>query len=63
MGEPLLNPLISYPEMKTKNPIEVMELRHQTDYVTPKKIQPFQEYGFDPDNARLFLILTRRREI
>ena len=27
------------------------------------KIQLFQEYGTDPDNVRLFLILIRHREI
>ena len=49
--------------MKTKYPIEIMDLRHQPDHITPKKIQLIQEYGADPDNARLFLILIRRREI
>ena len=49
--------------MKTKYPIEIIDLRHQPDYITPKKIQLFHEYGTDPDNARLFLILVRRREI
>ena len=62
IGEPLLNPLISYPDMKTKYPIEIIDLRHQPDHITPKKIQLFQEYGTDPDNARLFVILIRRRE-
>ena len=49
--------------MKTKYPIEIIDLRHQSDYITPKKIQLFHEYGINPDNARLFLILIRRREI
>ena len=49
--------------MKTKYPIEMIGLRHQLDYITPKKIQLIQEYGTDPDNVRLFLILIRRREI
>ena len=63
IGEPILNPLISYPDMKTKYPIEIIDLKHQFDHITPKKIQLFREYGTDPDNARLFLILIRRREI
>ena len=62
IGEPILNPLISYTDMKTKYPIEIIDLRHQSDHITPKKIQLFHEYGTDPDNARLFLILIRRRE-
>ena len=63
IGEPILNPFISYLDMKTKYPIEIIDLRHQTDHITPKKIQLFHEYNTDPDNARLFLILIRRREI
>ena len=49
--------------MKTKNSLEIIGLRHQPDHKIPKKIQLFQEYGTDPNNARLFLILIRRRGI
>ena len=63
IGEPLLNLFISYLDMKTKYPIEIIDLRHQSEHITPKKIQLFHEYGTDPDNARLFIILIRRREI
>ena len=58
-----MSPFISYPDMKTTYPIEIVDLRHQSDYITPKKIPPFLEYAVDPDNARIFLILFRRREI
>ena len=63
IGEQLLSPFISYPDMKTKYPIEIIDLRHQADHITPKKIQLFLEYVGDPENARFFLILIRRREI
>ena len=63
IGEPILNPFISYTDMKTKYPIEIIDLRHQSDHITPKKIQLFHEYGTDPDNARLFLIIISRRKI
>ena len=63
VGEQLLNPFISYSDMETKYPIQIIDLSHQTDHITPKKIQLFQEYGASPDNARLFSILIRRREI
>ena len=63
IGEQLMSPFISYPDMKTNNPIEKIDLRHQSDQITPKKIQLFLEYGGDPENARFFLILIRRREI
>ena len=62
IGEPKINPFISYPDMKTKHPIEIIDLRHQSEHVTPTKIQIFHEYGTDPDNGRFFLILIRRRE-
>ena len=63
IGEQLMSPFISYPDMKTKYPIEIIDFRHQTDHFSPKKIQPFQEYSVDPDNAKFHLILFRRREI
>ena len=49
--------------MKTKYPIEIIDLRHQTDHISPKKIQLFQEYSADPGNAKIYLIIIRRREI
>ena len=63
IGEELMSPFISYTDMKTKYPIEIIDLSHQSDHITPKKIQLFLEYGKDPENARFFLILIRRREI
>ena len=63
IGEQLMSPFISYPDMKTKYPIEIIDLRHQADHITSKNIQLFLEYGDDPDSARFFLILIRRREI
>ena len=35
IGEPILNPFIPYPDMKTKYPIEIIDLRHQPDHITP----------------------------
>ena len=58
-----MTPFMSYTEMKTKYPIEVIDLRHQPGHLTPKKIQLFMEYDADSGNARFFLILIRRREI
>ena len=49
--------------MRTKQSIGIIGSRHQPDHITPKRIQQFQEYGTDSDNARLFLISVRRREI
>ena len=36
-GEPILNPFLSYPDMKTEHSIRIIDLRHQPDHVTPKK--------------------------
>ena len=67
VGEELLSPFISYPDMKNKYPIQVIDLRFQVDPITPKKIQLFEEYRPEPNNnsnnARLFFVLIRRREI
>ena len=62
IGEELMSPFISYADMKTKYRIEVIDLRHQLDHKSPKKIQLFLENGADPDNPRFFLMLNRRRE-
>ena len=58
-----MSPFISYPDMKTKYPIEIVDLRHQYDHVSPKEIQLFQEYSADPENAKFYLEVIRRREI
>ena len=49
--------------MKNKYPIQVIDLRYQADHITPKKIQLLEEYRADPADARLYVILIRRREI
>ena len=63
IGEQLMSPFISYPDKKTEYPIQIIDLRHQSDHISPKKIQLFQEYSADPANAKFYLILIRRREI
>ena len=63
IGEELMTPFISYPDMKTKYPIEIIDLGHQPDQLSPKKNQLFQEYSADPENAIFCLNLIRRREI
>ena len=42
VGEQLLNSFISYPDMKTKYPIEIIDLRHQPDHITPKNFNCFK---------------------
>ena len=63
VGEELINPFVSYPEKKSKYPIQVIDLRFPADHITAKKIQLFEEYGAAPANARLYVILIRRREV
>ena len=63
IGEELMTPFSSYTDMKTKYPIELIDLRHLSDHITPEKNQHFMEYDADPGNARFFLILIKRREL
>ena len=58
-----MSPFISYPDMKTKYPNQIIDLRHQPDHKTPKKTQLFQEYTADPENANFYLMVIRRRKI
>ena len=48
--------------MKTKWTIEKLDLRRQPHLITAEKIQTFKDYVTNSDNARLFLIIIRRRE-
>ena len=52
--------------MISKYPIQVIDLRFQPDHITPRKIQLFEEHrgepADNPNNARLYVILIRRRE-
>ena len=65
VGEQLMNPFISYTDMKNKYPIQVIDLKHPIDHISPKKIQLFQEYKNDPvyANKRLYVILIRHKQI
>ena len=65
VGEELMNPFISYVDMKNKYPIQVIDLRHQIDHKSPKKIQLFKEYTNDPVyvNKRLYVNLIRHKRI
>ena len=63
VGEELLQPYITYPDMKYLYPIQITDLRFQVDHITLKKIQLFEEFSEDPANERLFIILVRRRQV
>ena len=49
--------------MNNKYPIQVIDLRFPVDHNNLEKIQNFEEYRGATDNARLFVILIRHREI
>ena len=63
LGEELLIPYIFYPDMKTDYPIQVIDLRHQVDHISPEKVHFFGESREDPANARIFVILIRHSQI
>ena len=55
VGEELLNPFVSYPDMKTKYAIQVIDLRFQPDHITPKR------YNYSKSTEQIQLtILTAR---
>ena len=62
-GESLLHPFISYLHMKTFYSIQVIDLRFQIYYITPKKIRLFEEDENAPENTNLYVILITQREI
>ena len=49
--------------MKTFYLIQVVDLRFQIHYITPKKITLFEEYENAPENTNLYVILMKHREI
>ena len=66
VGDELLQLYITFPDMKYLYPIQITDLRHQVDHLSPKKIQLiqlFEEFSQDPANERLFLILIRHRQV
>ena len=61
--EELPYPFTTYTDMKTKDPIQVIDLEFQVDHINPKKIQLLEENRGATNNARLFMIVIRQREI
>ena len=43
IGESLLNPFIIYQDMETKYTIGILDLRHQSDHITPKIFNYFKK--------------------
>ena len=62
VGEELNIPFISYTDKK-KYTNQVLDLRYQIDLISRKKVQLLQEYRGGTNNARLFMLLIRHREI
>ena len=50
--------------MKNKYHNQVIDLRHQVDHITPKKMQLFEEFNADLAlvNARLLFLIIRHRQ-
>ena len=63
VGEELMQPYITFPNMRYFYSLQITDLRHQVDHLTPKKIQIFEEFSEDPAIERLFLILIRHRQV
>ena len=54
VGEELMQPYKTFPDMKYFYPIQITDLRHQVDHLTTKKIQLFEQFSEDPAYERLF---------
>ena len=62
VGEEVLQPYVTYPDVNYFYPFQITDLRHQVDLITPMKIQLFEEFSKDPANERFFLISIRHRQ-
>ena len=62
-SEELLQPYISYPEMKIFYPIQITDLKYQVDHITLKKNQLFEDFDEDTNVERLIIILVSHRQI
>ena len=49
--------------MKNRYPIQLIDLRFQVDHNNPQKIGLIKEYRGTTNNARLFMIIAKHREI
>ena len=61
--ESIIHPFISNLDMKTFYAMQVIDLRFQIDYITPKKISLFEEYENALENTNIYVILIKHREI
>ena len=62
VGEPLINPIRSYSDIKIFYPLQLIDSRFQVDHKKRIKNELFDEHTGKFDNARLFIILIRHRE-
>ena len=59
----LLSPLINFTDRKKFKLFQVIGFGLQVDHINPKKTQLIEEYSGATNNARLLVILIRRKEI
>ena len=60
-----MNPFINYTDKKNTEFIQVIDLRHQVNRITPQRIQLFEKFNTDPANVNngFFVLLIRHRQI
>ena len=63
VGEPMLNPIITYDKTKEYYPFQINNLQFQVDHISPREIRLFEEYDNNPANTNLYIILLKHREI
>ena len=62
-AEPMINPSISYTDMRNFYPIQLIDLKFHVDRVSPKKNKLFEEDSAALTNARVFVVLLKHRQI
>ena len=62
IGKPKLNPVKTYPDMKTEKPVKIIDLRHLPDQITAKKMKTSKKMALILIMLDV-LVLIRRREI
>ena len=61
-GDQILSLIIKHEKVKTHYPKQVIDVRFQVDYVTPKKYRPFEKHHTDPFDTSLFVLIPKQKK-
>ena len=63
VAEELLTVFISFSDLKNKYRFQLIDLIFQVDHINPEKTGISEEHSGETNNARLFILLIRHREV